>query len=148
MPAPHTWTVTIDASPENVWPWVGNLEKHADWSPRPYRVEWVSGEPNAVGSTFRSFGRVPNDKDHAMEGRVSVSEPLKVFEVTTHDDKQQWTNRFELAPSGAGTTVTKTMEGPESFLLKAMYEVALVLFVRRAVQKGLDMLKARAEGSS
>lgn len=148
MPASPTWTVTINAPPEDVWPWVGNLEKHADWSPKPYSVEWLSGEPNAVGSTFRSIGWVPNDKAHSMEGRVSVSEPQKVFEVVSHDDKQQWTNRYELAPSGTQTTVTKTMAGPESGLQKAMYAVALVLFVRAAVQKGMNMLKAKVEGSS
>jgi hypothetical protein len=43
MPDP-TWTVTIDAPPEKVWPWVADLSKHAEWSPKPYRVEWLSGE--------------------------------------------------------------------------------------------------------
>jgi uncharacterized protein YndB with AHSA1/START domain len=116
MPASPTWTVTINATPDKVWPLIATLERHADWSPKPYSVEWLSGEPNAVGSTFRSVGWVPNDKAHAMEGRVSVSEPQKVLEVVSHDDKQQRTNRYDLAPSGTQTTVTKTMAGPESGL--------------------------------
>ena len=148
MPAPPTWTVTIDATPDKVWPWVGNLEKHGDWSPKPYHVEWLTGEPNAVGSTFRSVGWLPNDKSHSMEGRVSANEPQKLFEVVTHDDKQEWTNRYELKPSGAQTAVTKSMAGPPGGLQKAIYAVALVLFVRGAVQKGLNMLKAKVEGSA
>lgn len=146
MPAPPTWTVTIDATPERVWPWIGDLEKHADWSPKPFHVEWLSGEPNAVGSTFRSVGWVPNDKNHSMEGRVSASEPHKVFEVVSHDDKQEWTNRYELVPSGAQTAVTKTMAGPPlTGVQKAIYAVALAVFVRGAVQNGMDMLKAKVE---
>jgi uncharacterized protein YndB with AHSA1/START domain len=148
MPAAPTWTVTIDATPDKVWPWVANLEKHSDWSPKPYHVEWLSGEPNALGSTFRSKGWVPNDKSHAMEGRIAVSEPQKIFEVVSHDDKQEWTNRYELTPSGAQTTVTKSMAGPRGGLQKAIYAVALVLFVRGAVQKGMNMLKAKVEGSA
>ena len=149
MPAAPTWTVTIDASPEKVWPWVADLGKHTDWSPKPYRVEWLSGEPNAVGSTFRSVGWLPNDKSHAMEGRIAKSEPQKVFEVVSHDDKQEWTNRYELARSGAQTSVTKTMTGPPlTVVQKAIYAVALAVFVRGAVQKGLNMLKTKVEGSA
>ena len=149
MAAPPTWTVTIDAAPEKVWSLVGDLARHADWSPKPYRVEWLSGEPNVVGSTFRSVGWLPNDKDHEMEGRVSASEPSKLFEVVSHDAKEEWTNRFELTPSGSQTAVTKTMTGPPlSGAKKAMFSIVFALFVRGAVQKGMNMLKAKAEGSA
>jgi hypothetical protein len=43
-------TVMIDAPPERIWPWVADLDKHGAWSPKPYSVEWLEGEPNAVGS--------------------------------------------------------------------------------------------------
>ena len=144
----NKWTVAINASPEQVWPWVGNLGKHADWSPKNYRVEWLSGEPNAVGSTFRSVGWLPQDKQHAMEGRVTASEPNKLFEVVSHDAKEEWTNRFDLASAGSQTTVTKTMTGPPlSGARKAMFSVIFALFVKGAVQKGMDMLKTKVEGS-
>ncbi|MBI3648996.1 MAG: SRPBCC family protein [Actinobacteria bacterium] len=144
-----TWTVTIEATPERVWPWVADLGKHAEWSPKPYRVEWLTGEPGAVGSTFRSVGWLPQDKEHAMEGRVVVSEPNRVFEVVSHDAKQEWTNRFELTPQGSRTVVTKTMTGPPlSGARKAMFAVVLALFVRGAVQKGMNMLKSKVESSS
>jgi hypothetical protein len=47
-----------------------------------------------------------------MEGAVKVNDPMKTFEVTTHDAKEAWTNRYELAPSGSGTIVTKTVIWP------------------------------------
>jgi len=50
------FTVRIDAQPFAVWPWVADLSKHVDWSPKPYRIEWLEGEPNAVGSRFHSAG--------------------------------------------------------------------------------------------
>ena len=149
MTTPPTWTVAIDAPPEKVWGLVGDLGKHAEWSPKPYRVEWLSGEPNAVGSTFRSHGWLPNDKDHAMEGRVTVNEPNSVFEVVSHDDKEEWTNRYQLSSSGQKTSVTKTMKGPDlTGVKKAMFAVIFALLVRGAVQKGMDGLKAKAEAAS
>ena len=53
-----SFTVTIDAKPEVVWPWVADLSKHADWSPKPYRIEWLEGEPNAVGLIKAASGQV------------------------------------------------------------------------------------------
>jgi uncharacterized protein YndB with AHSA1/START domain len=140
------YKVSIAAPPERVWPLVGDLGRHGEWSPKPYRVEWLSGEPNAAGSAFRSIGWLPQDKEHEMEGTVEVSEPLKVFEVLTHDDKEEWRNRYELTPSGSGTVVTKTATGPHMTGAKAALRSAIfAAFVSRGMQKGLDNLRERAE---
>lgn len=53
--------VTIDAPPEAVWFWVADMDTHAQWSPNPYRMEWISGEPDQVGSRYRSVGEIPGD---------------------------------------------------------------------------------------
>src|ERR1043165_3976072 len=102
MAAPPVYTISIDAPPEKVWPLVADLGRQGEWSPKPYRVEWQSGAPNAVGSTFRSIGGAPQDSERVREGWATANEPMKIFEVTTHDDKEQWTNRYELAPAGSG----------------------------------------------
>lgn len=149
MAGAPTWTVTINATPERVWPLVSDLARHSEWSPKPYKVEWLSGEPNAVGSTFRSTGWLPQDKNHSMEGRVTVNDAMTIFEVVSHDAKEEWTNRFDVRPSGSQTSVTKTMAGPPlSGAKKAAFSVVFTLFVKGAVQKGMDMLKAKAEASA
>ena len=146
MANPPVYTVTIDAPPENVWPLVGDLGRQGEWSPKPYRVEWVAGEPNAVGSTFRSIGWLPQEKEHVMEGVVKVNERMKVFEVTTHDDKEEWTNRYELTASGSGTTVTKTVIWPPMTGVKALARsTVFAMYVNGAMRKGLSMLKQKAE---
>jgi uncharacterized protein YndB with AHSA1/START domain len=149
MANPPVYTVTIDAPPEKVWPLVGDLGRQGEWSPKPYRVEWVSGEPNAVGSTFRSIGWIPQEKEHVMEGVVKVNERMKVFEVTTHDDKEEWTNRYELTASGSGTTVTKTVIWPPMTGVKALARSAVfAMYVNGAMRKGLSMLKQKAEAGA
>ena len=54
MATKGTVAVTIAAPPESVWPWIVDVSKHDEWSPKPYRVELVSGEPNASISTSTS----------------------------------------------------------------------------------------------
>jgi uncharacterized protein YndB with AHSA1/START domain len=146
--SPPTWTVTINATPEQVWALVADLDRQPEWSPKPFKVEWLSGEPNAVGSTFRSTGWLPQDKQHAMEGSVTINDPMNTFEVVTHDAKEEWRNRYDVKASGSQTAVMKTMEGPPlSGAKKAVYSVILAVFVKGAVQKGMNMLKAEAEAS-
>jgi uncharacterized protein YndB with AHSA1/START domain len=144
-----TFTVTINATPDQVWPFVGDLGRMGEWSPKPYSVEWLSGEPNADGSTFRSTGWLPNDKAHKMEGTVKVNEPTKTFEVVSHDDNEEWTNRYDLTPSGSQTTVTKTAIGPPLTGFKKLARSAIfAVYVNGAMQKGLNMLKEKVESSS
>ena len=144
-----TWTVRIEASPDKVWPLVADVGRHAEWSPKPYRMEWTAGEPNAVGSSFRSVGWLPNDKNHQMRGKVTVNEPQSRFEVSSSDDgtsATQWTNRYDLTSDGTSTTVVKTMSGPPGKGFgKMVFAIVFPLIVRPGVQKGMDTLKARAE---
>jgi hypothetical protein len=74
---------------------------------------------------------------------------MKVFEVTTHDAKEEWTNRYELTPTGSGTTVTKTVIWPPLSGVKAFGRSAVfALYVNGAMRKGLAMLKERAEAGA
>jgi hypothetical protein len=149
MAGPPTFSVTINATPERIWPLVGDLGRMNEWSPKPYKVEWLAGEPNAVGSSFRSTGWLPQDKAHQMEGMVKINEPMKTFEVVTHDDNEEWTNRYELWPSGSQTTVTKTAIGPPlTGLKKAARTAIFALYVNGAMQKGMNNLKAKVESAS
>ena len=144
----NRWTVRVDASPEKVWPLVAKLKRHADWSPKPYTVEWLSGEPNAVGSKFRSVGWLPNDKNHAMEGEVIESDAPKRFAVRTSDSQGSFVNTLTLEPSGAGTTVTRQMDfPPASGFGKLAFSIIFPLVVRPGVQKGMDLLRQKAEGA-
>lgn len=146
---PFTYKVDFSATPGQVWPLVGDLGRFAEWSPKPYKVEWLSGEPNAVGSTFRSTGWLPQDKEHSMEGKVNVNERMKTFEVTTHDENQEWTNRYELTPNGSQTTVKKTAIGPSlTGVKKAIRQAIFAVYVNGQMQKGLDMLKSKVESTA
>jgi uncharacterized protein YndB with AHSA1/START domain len=140
------WTVTIDAAPDKIWPYIGDMAKHDDWSPKPFKIEWESGQPNAVGSTFKSSGELPQDKNHSMEGIIVSSEAPKKLVVKSSDKTGQFTNTLELTPEGGKTKVTRTVEFPPA---KGVYVVLIPILmptvIRPGVQKGLNMLKTKVE---
>lgn len=149
MPELPTWTVVISAPVDKVWPLVSDLARHKEWSPKSYSMEWIAGEPNAVGSTFRSVGWLPNDRHHKMEGKVTANDPMTRFEVVSSDDgtpATEWTNRYDLTSDGNTTTVRKIMTGPPTNGVgKLLFAIAFPLIVRPGVRKGMDTLKAKAE---
>lgn len=144
-----TFTATIAAAPDAVWPWVADLARHADWSPTPYRIEWIEGEPNAVGSRFRSVGVIPGDKDHANEGEVTENRPHTRFAIRSRDPQGEYANAFTLAPNGDGTDVTHRIEFLQMHGLAALLLPVVYPFSGKPQgRKRMRALKAKVEGSA
>ena len=142
------WSVTIDAPPEKIWPYIGDLDRHDDWSPKPFAIEWIGGEPNAVGSRFRSKGELPQDKDHDMEGMVAVSDAPSKLVIDSHDETGEFVNTLTLTANGGKTTVTRTVEFPaRKGAWVVLFPVLMPIVIKPAIQKGMNMLKTKVEAS-
>jgi uncharacterized protein YndB with AHSA1/START domain len=141
-----TFTKTIDAPPAAVWPWIGELEKHAEWSPKTFKAELVSGEPGAVGSRYRSVGWVPGDKNHSNDVTIVEMVPEKRLELRSDDPQGSFKNAYSLRPVAAGTEVTYEIVFPEmKGMLKLMLPVLFPLVAKRDIRRRLDLLKQKAE---
>jgi len=143
------FTVSIAAPPEKVWPWVVDLEKHHEWSPKPYRVEWISGEPNRVGSRFRSVGVIPMDKDHQNEGEITERVDGRRFALEAHDKEGDYRNVFELvAEPDATTTVTHTLTFLKvNGMAAVMVPMIFPLVGKADIRKRMQLLKEKVEAS-
>jgi uncharacterized protein YndB with AHSA1/START domain len=142
-----TFTTRIQAPLPTVWRLVSDLDTHSSWSPRTYTVEWISGEPNQVGSKFRSVGWIPGDKQHVNKGEITERVEPKRFALKSDDSGGWFINEFDLTPVGDGATqVSFTITFPK---LKGMAAVAApILFPlsgKADIRKRLDLLKERAE---
>lgn len=140
--------VTIDAPVDRVWPWVADLGKHAEWSPKEYTVEWIQGEPNAVGSRYRSVGWVPGDKHHVNEGEIVENRPQERFALRSQDKDGAYNNMFTLEPSGQGTKVAfrldfVDMKGMARFAVPMLFP----LIGKKDIRARMGLLKARVEAS-
>jgi uncharacterized protein YndB with AHSA1/START domain len=144
-----TFPVTIQAPPDVVWPWVSQLEKHAQWSPKPYRFEWLSGQPNAVGSRYRSVGWVPGNKNNVNEGEITANVPNERFALRADDPQGSFQNTFTLRPAAGGTEVTfhlvfPTMKPPMNVLAAMVFATV----GRADVRKRMQLLKQKVEGTA
>lgn len=142
-------TITIQAPAERVWLWVADLGKHSDWCPKPFAVEWLSGEPNATGSRYRSLGWIPGEKDHANEGEVVENRPFERFALRSSDPQGSYANTITLEPVGDATRVTLRLE---FVTLKGIYKLLIPMvfpFVGKAQnRKRMTLLKAKVESST
>ena len=107
MTTQATASVTIRATPEDVRPWVADIARHTEWSPKPYTVELVSGAPNGVGSRYRSVGWAPpNNANHVNDVEITDVRPLTRFALAETDASGTYLNTFDLTPVKDGTEVT------------------------------------------
>lgn len=144
-----TFPVTIAAPPEQVWQWVGRLEKHAEWSPKPYTVELVSGEPNAVGSRYRSVGWVPGDKHHKNEVEVTQLVPGQRLALRADDPQGAFENTYELRSVDGGTEVTYTLVFPPmKGVSAALVPILFPLVGKPDIRKRMGLLKQRVEAGA
>jgi uncharacterized protein YndB with AHSA1/START domain len=141
--------ITIDAPAERVWPWVADLGRHAEFSPTPYSVEWTGGDPNAVGSRYRSVGVIPGDKHHVNEGEILENDPPRRFVLRAHDKEGSYLNTFEVAPQGDATKVTFRLDFEEMHGMSALLVPMIFPLVgKRQIRDRMALLKTRVESSA
>jgi uncharacterized protein YndB with AHSA1/START domain len=139
-------SISIAAPPEAVWPWIGQIERHADWSPKQYRVELVSGEPDSVGSRYRSVGWVPGEREHKMDVVLTEVVPGERFVLHATDQQGTFTNSFDLRRTDEGTEVTyhivfPPMRGAAALLVPLLFP----LVGKSDIRKRMKLLKAKVE---
>jgi uncharacterized protein YndB with AHSA1/START domain len=140
--------VTIQAPPSAVWPWIAELEKHVEWSTRPYQIEWLSGEPNAVGSRYRSVGWVPGDKDHVNEGVITEVVPNERFSLEADDKEGTFHNTYTLRPVEDGTEVVFHLTFPQMKGMVAMLAPPVFALVGKPdTRKRMQLLKQKVEAA-
>jgi uncharacterized protein YndB with AHSA1/START domain len=148
MTTQGTFTVTIDAPADKVWPWVADLTKHPEYSPKPYEVELVSGETGKVGTRYRSVGAIPNDKHHGNEVEVVESVPGERFVLRADDDLGPFLNTYVLRPAGNGTEVSYTIVFPPlKGMAAVMVPIVFPLYGKPDMRKRMQLLKAKVEST-
>lgn len=140
----HT-SVTIAKPAEQVFDYLADVSRHGEWSPKPYRVENLSG-PVAVGTTFTSYGWIPGDKEHRNDVTVTTFDKPKKLVFSSAEKGEQFINTFTLTDNGGTTTVERDLDMPKpGGLTGLILPVAIATFVKPAVQKGMNQMKARVE---
>ena len=142
----ETFTVQVDRPQQQVFDYIADISRHAEWSPKPYRVEDVKEVPGRVGTTFTSFGWIPGDKEHRNDCEVTASNPPDTFVITSRERGEEFINTFQLTPQNGGTKVVREMDMPKpGGALGLVFPVIIKVVARPGVQKGMNMLKDNLE---
>lgn len=102
-------TVTVNATPEQVYAVATDVTRMGEWSPECTGAEWTKGEPATVGARFEGHNRFGDDT-WSTENEVVAAEPERRFawEVLTYAPENMnsvWS--FEFEPDGDGTLLTQ-----------------------------------------
>lgn len=147
-------TVSMAASPEQVWDLITDVRNIGKFSPEVFEAEWLDGATGpALGARFR--GHVRRNEIGPVYWttcRVTACEPGREFgfEVLVGDRAvNNW--HYRLSPAGAGTDVTESFRLSQSPLM-AVYSVLGGQLRRRRnlrdMRKTLERIKAAVEGGA
>jgi uncharacterized protein YndB with AHSA1/START domain len=135
----------VNRPPEDVFVYLANVNKHAEWSPKAYRVESLDG-PVGLGTTFTSYGWIPRDAEHRNDVEVTAFEAPRTIEFTGREKGEDFRNTYVLTPQDGGTRIDRTLDFPRPGGVGGVF-FPLVLggFIKPATNKGMKMLKANLE---
>jgi uncharacterized protein YndB with AHSA1/START domain len=144
-----SWSIDTEANQETAFGYLTDVAKHAEWSPKPFRVEMTSDGPLQVGSTFRSFGSLPGDKDHTNDVEVTALEAPRLLVLNSVDKGENFISRFEVSPAGEGSRITRTMDfANPTGALGLAFPLIFALVIKPDVSKGMRNLQERLNSLS
>ena len=144
----NSWTVTINKPAAAAFDFVANPNTHTSWSPRPFQVVDIVGEPGEVGTSFTSIGWLPGDSEHRNWVEVTAAQRPNMVEFTSTDGDDHFVNRFEFAEVAGVTTVTRRADWarPKGAVSLAFPLIVLAI-IGPDVSKGLRKLKTALEAA-
>ena len=139
-----SWSIDTTASQEAAFAYLADVAKHAEWSPKPYRVEMVSTGPVRLGSTFRSYGSLPGDKDHVNDVEVTALDSPRTLVLTSTDGGDTFINRFDVDEADEGSRITRTMDAANpTGALGVVFPLIFALVIKPDVNKGMRNRQTR-----
>jgi uncharacterized protein YndB with AHSA1/START domain len=138
--------VTVAKPIDEVFAYVSDVSKHAEWSPTPFRIDEVSDPAFAEGTTFASFGNSRHGEDHRNDVVVTANVPTARFVLSSDDQGDTYINEFLLTEADGGTKVEKVIDmpkpgGPAGLAFPTIFKQAIA----PRIQEGMDTLKAKLE---
>ena len=141
-------SIDISRSPAEVFGAISDITRIGEWSPECMGARWVGGATGpAVGAKFAGDNKAAVGgltlKRWTTTSEVTACVPDESFEFIA-EGYTTW--RYELKPSGTGTTVTESFsfESPTGFQ-KFIYET--VMKRSKAMVKGMGTTLAKVKSS-
>ena len=105
----NTYSLEIDAAPEQVFLWLDDNERLLEWLPNIVENENLEVTDNKVGSTFRQV-YVENGRRMEMHGKVTAHEPNRRIRCEITGDSFDLDVDYLLEDLGGRTRLTQYSE--------------------------------------
>jgi uncharacterized protein YndB with AHSA1/START domain len=137
----------VDRKPEEVFSYLADVSRHAEWSPKAWRAEGLTGGPLAVGSKWVSYGVIPGDPERRNDVEVTEYQaPSRLVFVSQDQKEGEFMSTFVLTPADGGTRVERTLDMPKpGGFMGLLFPVLKPTYLRPYLQKSMNLFKQRAE---
>ena len=144
MQGSFKYHIDIDAKPDEVFAYISDISKHAEWN-EGLTIEKVSEGDVAVGTEYRSTGK---QLGKSIDNTVKVTEmdsPSK-FSFTGSDGKLEFLQEISLSAHNGGTRLDRLTTAEVNPIMALMFSVLIgPAFANPSMRKSLRKLKATLE---
>lgn len=140
-------SVTINASPEEVFAYVADITKHPEWAQPAHRLEIqkMSEGPIGQGSTFKSVGHQFGRNEDTVTITEYVPNQRVVYEASGNAGLLR--HSFEVAPADGGVRLTKSVDIVQAkFPLTLLAPLVKMFIIPGSLDGDLQRIKQRIEG--
>ncbi len=135
---------SIQAPAEIVFQTVADPRRFAQVIAGVTQVELLSETTSGAGTRFRQ-SRVMNGKETTMDFEVTEYVENQRIRIVNETHGTVWDSLFTLDSSNTSTRLTMRMETRSRRLLPRLLMPLVCLFVKKAVEKDIDAVKAYCE---
>ena len=139
-------SATVNVPPGKAFDYLADITKHTEWGSHLQTAEKTSDSALAVGSTFRTVGKLFGT--HEAEVKITELVPNQKIAFESQDDSGHFRHEFVLAPSNGGTAITKAVEPVETKGPLKLFSPILPLIVRRGFATDLKKIKEQLEAQA
>jgi uncharacterized protein YndB with AHSA1/START domain len=143
-------TFVVQRTPQEVFDYLTQVTRHAEWSPKAFRVEGDPG-PITLGSKWTSYGWVPRDKEHRNDPEVTEFQPPSriTWEAKEEAVPGRFATTFVLTAEGSGTKVERIFEfPPPRGPIRMSWPLISAAVVKPGFNKGTSLLRQRLEAGT
>jgi len=140
----EAFTILINAAPEQIFPFIGELPRHSEWTTDRLEFESLSTGPICVGSEYRSTSHFMGTIIMA-ELKVKDYLPPQRFSFTVKDRTGQYEHIFTLKPQEGGTLVIREVHSVDTPFSRMIHAILLPILIKPEGNKAFRKLKEKVE---
>jgi uncharacterized protein YndB with AHSA1/START domain len=141
--ARYSAETTINASPETVFAYVADVTKHPEWGSHRNAATKRGDGPPGAGAVYDTVNHQFGEQKETVT--VTDYNPPSLFGFDASGSLGVAHHAFELAPSGSGTKVTKSMQITQPKFLARISAPMIGMQQPKALAEDLRRIKAKLE---